>query len=222
MIDRMASIWAKFVLVAMLSVVCVSFANAQGNVAAETKPPSSAGLSYGILVDTSGSNRPLLERLIKSVGKIADENKPGDETFLVSFVSSEKVVLRQDLTPNVADIKDAADDMYIEGGYTAILDALKFSGDHLADATTDRPDRSRALVMITDGEDVKSENKADAVIADLKKQHVKVYIIGVSDEKVTTKLIDRIARENRRPVYLPKLMSDLDDMISKMTVDMRK
>ena len=65
---------------------------------------------------------------------------PGDEAFLVTFVDTAKIVVRQDLTESKEELRDSAENMFIEGGQTAILDAVKSSADYLAENS--RPNRA--------------------------------------------------------------------------------
>src|SRR5690349_10881938 len=63
------------------------------------KPEASADpISYGFVIDNSGSFRKLLEDVIQFIGKVLDEQKPGDETFFVRFIDTEKIKLDQELT----------------------------------------------------------------------------------------------------------------------------
>ena len=48
-------------------------------------------ISYGLAVDTSGSLRPQLQQVIDAAKTVINSNKPGDETFLVRFIDSEKI-----------------------------------------------------------------------------------------------------------------------------------
>jgi len=56
-------------------------------------------ISYGMAVDTSQSLRSQIQAVIDAGKTIINSNKPGDETFLVSFISSDKIETLQDFTP---------------------------------------------------------------------------------------------------------------------------
>ena len=73
-------------------------------------------ISYGVAVDTSGSLRSQLQSVIDAGKTIINTNKPGDETFLVRFISSDKIETVQDFTSNQDLLIDALDSLYVEGG----------------------------------------------------------------------------------------------------------
>ena len=57
-------------------------------------------INYGLAIDTSGSLRSQLQAVIDAGKSIINSNKPGDETFLVRFISSDKIETVQDFTPS--------------------------------------------------------------------------------------------------------------------------
>src|SRR5688500_9044620 len=176
-------------------------------------PPRSAGekipVSYGFVVDNSGSLRQFLDRITTLVSDIAEENAADDEAFLVTFVSTDKIVLRQEFTNLKSELHDAAQNMFIEGGHTAILDALKSSVDYLSQNARSDVGRSRALVLITDGEDRASGSKIEDVIKLLKDRNVRVFVIAIAPEKVYLKIPERLARETGGSVLTPKTKNEL-------------
>ncbi|HEX7296032.1 MAG TPA: VWA domain-containing protein, partial [Pyrinomonadaceae bacterium] len=84
-------------------------------------------ISYGLAVDTSGSLRTQLTSVIDAGKTIVNANKPGDETFLVRFISSDKIETVQDFTANKDALIDGLDSLYVEGGQTAVVDAVYLS-----------------------------------------------------------------------------------------------
>ncbi|HET8780964.1 MAG TPA: VWA domain-containing protein, partial [Pyrinomonadaceae bacterium] len=90
-------------------------------------------ISYGLAVDTSGSLRAQLATVIDAGKAIINSNKPGDETFLVRFVGRDNTETVQDFTPNKEALMDALDNMYIEGGQSAVVDAVYLSAEHVAE-----------------------------------------------------------------------------------------
>jgi VWFA-related protein len=180
--------------------LCLSI-NAQE--AAEGKP-AKVPVSYGLVVDNSGSFRSLLDRVITVVSDVVEGNTPEDETFLVTFVDTQKIVLRQEFTYRKSELHDAAQNMFIEGGQTAILDAVKISADYLAKNARTDGGRSRALVLVTDGEDRESGSKVEDVVKQLKEQNIRVFVIALADGRVYTKLIDRLTKETGGMKLTPK------------------
>jgi len=66
-------------------------------------------ISYGLAVDTSGSLRSQLQSVIDAGKTIINSNKRGDETFLVRFISSDKIETVQDFTDNKEALMDGLD-----------------------------------------------------------------------------------------------------------------
>ena len=48
-------------------------------------------VSYALVVDNSGSLRNMLNNMLRAGGVLISANKPGDETMLVRFVSSDEI-----------------------------------------------------------------------------------------------------------------------------------
>src|SRR5215218_8798166 len=74
------------------------------------------GVSYGLVIDNSGSVRTLLDKIISLTTEIVAANGPEDEAFLVTFVDTPKIVLRQEFTYQKAELNDSVQNMFIEGG----------------------------------------------------------------------------------------------------------
>jgi hypothetical protein len=179
------------------------------------------GVSYGLVVDNSGSFRLLLDRIIAVVSDVVEENGPDDEAFLVSFVSTEKIVLRQEFTNSKSELHDAAQNMFIEGGQTAILDAVKSSADYLAANARSDTGRARAMVLVTDGEDRESRTKIEDVLKILKEQNIRVVVIAMSSEKIFTKILDRLVKETGGMMVTPKTKADLTAAAKEVSAAMR-
>src|SRR6185369_3810095 len=119
----------------------------------ETFTREEVPISYGLAVDTSGSLRSQLQSVIDAGKTIINANKPGDETFLVRFISSDKIETVQDFTANKEQLLDGLDSFYVEGGQTAVIDAVYLSAEHVSEYRKGDERRRRALIVITDGED---------------------------------------------------------------------
>lgn len=197
----------RFITACLLSMLLLCL-SVSAQVTAEGKP-AKVPVSYGLVVDNSGSFRSLLDRVITVVSDVVEENSADDETFLVTFVDTSKVVLRQEFTDRKSELHDAAQNMFIEGGQTAILDAVKISADYLAKNARTEGSRSRALVLVTDGEDRESGAKLEDVLKQLKEQSIRVFVIAMADGRVYTKLIDRLTKETGGMKLTPKNQVEL-------------
>src|SRR4029078_12821630 len=97
----------------------------------ETFTREEVPISYGLAIDTSGSLRSQLQALIDAGKTIINSNRAGDETFLVRFISSDKIETVQDFTPSKDLLIDGLDSLYVEGGQTAIIDAVYLSAERV-------------------------------------------------------------------------------------------
>ena len=181
----------------------------------ETPAKARSGVSYGLLVDNSGSFRTIFERVINLAGDVIDESGPLDEGFLLTFVDTPKIVLRQDFTSSKSELHDAAENMYIEGGQTAILDAVKAATEHINEKAEFG---SRALILITDGEERDSRSSAAEVLTLLKASNVRVYVLGISESKVTTKLIDQLTKGTGGMKFLPRNTAEMKNAVKEIFV----
>ena len=212
----------RFIVAVLVSAfwLCVSV-HAQ---TADSTPASTsaAPISYGLVVDNSGSFRLLIDQIINVVSGVVDLQEKDDEAFLVTFVDTPKIVLRQELTKSKPELKDAAQNMFIEGGQTAILDAMKSASDYLAENADKDSGRLKALVLVTDGEDRQSKSKIEDVIAQLRDQKIRVFVIAMSDVKVVTKVIARLSKETGGSIFTPKNRGELANTAKEVAAAMRK
>lgn len=179
------------------------------------------GISYGIVVDNSGSFRKLLEDVIGFVGKVLDGQKPADEAFFVRFIDTEKIRLDQEFTSNVNEIRDSTENMYVEAGQKTITDALRVAGNYLADNGKAEYAGRRAILIVTDGEDRASVTKPEHTIKILKDAGIRLVAVVVSDEKVQTKLLDRMTRETGGKLFVLKHKGELRTIGSEVAAALR-
>lgn len=194
-------------------------------------------ISYGIVVDNSGSLRNQINQVIEASKTIVSSNKPGDETFVVRFISSDEIKIMQDFTADQQSVTDALDDMFVEGGQTAIIDAVYLSSEHAARHKRGNPledKRRRALVLVTDGEDRASFYKRDQLFESLKENDVQIYVIGFVNELERERgfisksrrdkavdLLDRLAKETGGRAFYPNSLADLPQIAEEITKDLR-
>jgi len=208
----------SFILVLLYS---VAVASAQES-SPEPKPqPPADSISYGFVIDNSGSFRKLLEDVIQFIGKILDEQKPSDEAFFVRFIDSEKIKLDQELTSDVSEIRDAADAMYVQGGQTAVIDAVRSAGEYLAENGKPENAARRSILIVTDGDERASVTKPEAAIKVLKDAGIRLIAVAVSDEKVQPKVLERLTRETGGKLFVLKHKGELRTIGSEVAAALR-
>jgi len=167
--------------------------------------------SYGLVVDNSGSLRSLMNYVIASALKIVEANRPGDETFVVRFVAREDVRLLSRFTSNKDALARAIEGMYVQGGQTALLDAVYFAAEYTEkNAAPDEggKPRRRALVLLTDGEDRESSHKLDDVLKLLRRARVQVYSVGLVGELDRERGFTRGSKRDKSATLLKRLADE--------------
>ena len=202
----------------------------------ETFTREEVPISYGLAVDTSASLRSQIQSVIDAGKTIVNSNKPGDETFLVRFISSDKIQTEQDFTDKKDLLMDALDNLYVEGGQTAVIDAVYLSAEHVSEyKKNDENDRRRrALIIITDGEDRSSFYKPEQLFARLREEDVQIYVIGFVNEldkeagfirksprEKAVGLINKLASETGGRAFFPESISELPQIANEIVRDMR-
>jgi Ca-activated chloride channel family protein len=193
-------------------------------------------ISYGVAIDTSGSLRSQLQAVIDAGKSIINSNKSGDETFLVRFISSDKIETVQDFTASKDLLIDGLDSLFVEGGQTAIIDAVYLTAEHVAEYKkgNDSDRRRRALIVITDGEDRSSFYSQEKLFARLREEDVQIYVIGFvreldkdgglirkSPREKAVGLINKLATETGGRAFFPESLSELPQIANEIVRDLR-
>ena len=147
-------------------------------------------ISYGIAIDHSGSLRAQLQTVIEAGKKIISSNKEGDATFIVGFVSSDKIELLSDFATDKSFLNETLDQLVTEGGQTAIIDAVYLAAEKAANYKKGDPlsdKRRRALIVVTDGEDKSNSYTEKELFEYLREEDVQIYVIGFVNELDTEK-----------------------------------
>ena len=139
-------------------------------------------LNIGLVIDNTGSMRTQLERIVTAGRTFVSNLRPQDEIFLVRFVSSEKVYIVQEWTSNKTLLSNALENMYIEGGASAIIDGLYLSANKVLEREKANKSKRGALILISDGEDRNSYYKRQQLFDLFKESDVQIFTIGLIDE----------------------------------------
>ncbi|MGB7068681.1 MAG: VWA domain-containing protein [Pyrinomonadaceae bacterium] len=193
--------------------------------------------NYTIVVDNSGSLRQQLEKVIDAGKILVNTNRPDDQTSLIRFVSRDKITVEQPFTSNKTDLLDALDNLYIEGGQTAIIDAVYLAADAVNEheKRRDAEDRRRrALVLVSDGEDRDSFYNETQLFQLLRETDVQIYVVGFvgdlskeggfigkSPQGKAKAFLERLAVETGGKPYFPDAVSDLPRIAGEIATELR-
>ncbi|MCA1629182.1 MAG: VWA domain-containing protein [Acidobacteria bacterium] len=171
-------------------------------------------VSYGLVIDNSGSVRQILDLLARTAGTLVAANRPEDEAFVMRFVDQRRTNILEDFTSDKQSLASALSDMYVEGGQTAVIDAIYRAAEHTAGHAG--ANRRLALVVITDGEDRGSTHKLEELTQLLRREGVRVFVIGLtglldktggfiqkSSREKASELLETIAHESGGRAFFP-------------------
>jgi Ca-activated chloride channel family protein len=128
-------------------------------------------VSFGVLVDTSGSMQGRLEAIAHGVASLLSDDVRGDEAFLLEFAATAQVTV-----PFTGDSeKIIQQTLHAQPqGRTCLLDAIDLALRHLQHARNLR----RAIVVFSDGGDNASRMTESDVRKSLADSEVQLFAIG--------------------------------------------
>jgi Ca-activated chloride channel homolog len=185
---------------------------------------------YGIVIDTSGSLRPLFPVVKSGVMTLIQANRPDDTTFIIRFISSDQIQTVQPLTNDKAALAMAINGLTVRGGQTAVIDGLYLAAEH---AAKHRVARERLmLVLISDGEDRASYYKESQLLKLLHEHDVQIFALGLigdledaqglirkSPKRMASEFLTRLAKETGGRAFLLEKPKDLPAAIDEIAHD---
>jgi Ca-activated chloride channel family protein len=193
-------------------------------------------ITYGLAVDASLSLRSQLQSVLDAAKTIINSNKRGDETFVEKFISSDKILVEKEFTADKDELMDAIDNLFLEGGQTAVIDGVYLAAEHVADyrKNDDSDRRRRALIVITDGEDRKSVYTEPQLMQRLREEDVQIYVIGFvndlekeggfikkSPREKAVNLLTKLATETGGRAFFPQSISEMPEIANAIVRDLR-
>lgn len=193
--------------------------------------------NYALLVDNSGSMRQQLDKVVEAGKVFVAGNRPDDETMIIRFVGRDKIEIEQQFTSNKTDLNDALDNLYIEGGQTAIIDAVYLAIQNVEEyeASKKANDRKRrALILVSDGEDRNSYYNEKQLYELLRESETQIFVIGFvndlskeggfigkSPQGKAKAFLERLASESGGKAYFPNGASELPNLAREISNELR-
>lgn len=184
-------------------------------------------ISFGLVVDSSGSMRSKLTTVTDSALGIIKTMRPGDEAFVSQFKAEPELI--QDFTSDKRELEEALGEIFTSGG-TALLDAIIATSDYTQEKAKQR---RKAIVVISDGLEKNSSVKEKEVMEAIKENEVQVYLVGFIDEddsggifnksgaKKAKDLLQRIADDSGGRAFFPKDISEMGEIAKQIAKDLR-
>jgi VWFA-related protein len=189
---------------------------------------------YALVVDTSGSMRSQFPNVLETARAFVRTNKDHDETALVRFVSSTTIQTAQTFTTDKQLLMSKIDRLYLEGGHTALVDAIYSSVLYVEQEAKNGPTKNHALVLITDGENRDSTRTLDELLKLVRTKSIPIYTIGLTAEldkesgliskapqEKAEKLLQNLAKNTGGRAFFVKKGADFPNAISEVIRDLR-
>lgn len=193
--------------------------------------------NYTMVIDNSRSLLSQLDKVIEAGKILVNTNRKDDETSIIRFVSRDKITVDQEFTPNKGDLFEALDNLFIEGGQTAIRDAVYLAAKRVEEYEKSQRDddrKRRALVLISDGEDRDSFYTEKQLFDLLHESNVQIYVVGLitdlskeggfiakSPQGKAKAFLERLASETGGKSYFPNNASELPALAAEIASELR-
>ena len=191
-----------------------------------------------LVIDNSRSLRSQLAKIIEAGKIIVGTNRPADEAAVVRFVSANKIEVVQEFTSNKAAINNALDNLYVEGGQTAIIDAVYKAAEMVQKYQNSQKKEDvklRTLILVSDGDDRSSSYDEKQLFELLRNSFVQIYAIGftndlsdapdaetgISRRQKARDFLTRLARETGGKVYFPDSIDALPKIALEISGELR-
>jgi len=181
-------------------------------------------LRIGLLIDTSNSIRDRLHfEQQAATDFLSDTIRRGkDKAFIVGFDVEPQMV--QDYTDNVEQLAGAIHGLQA-GGVTSLYDAIYIScKEKLLFFPPPEPYLRRLLIVVSDGEDNRSEHTREEALAMAQRAEVTIFAISTNRSGAETRgdrVLRRLAEETGGHAYFPFEASDLAEDFRQIGRDLR-
>lgn len=144
-------------------------------------------LNVGLVFDNTGSMRASLNEIVAAGKSIVSSLNPTDEAFIVRFTDSDHIEMTQEWTSDKAALNDAIDNLFIEGGQSAVLDAIYLSAGKILEREKNDKSKRYAIVLISDAEERESFYKFDEVARLFKDSEMQVFLLSYAEMALVKK-----------------------------------
>jgi Ca-activated chloride channel family protein len=181
-------------------------------------------LSVGLVIDASGSMLNKLDRLKTAARVFIQESNPADETAIFTF--AQEVFLEQDFTGAKLNLGLALANMPSNAG-TAFYDAVFLAAKYLQNKGSHE---KKVLLVVSDGEDNKSQYDLKQVLKALGESKIIVYTVGLTSSDFSgysvegdtaKKSLREMAEVTGGASFFPKNTNQVEDICTKIARDLR-
>jgi Ca-activated chloride channel family protein len=140
-------------------------------------------LNLGFVMDNTGSMRMRLDEIISSATTVIDALNSNDRAFIVRFVSSDKIQLVQNWTTDKAPLRLAMNNLYVEGGQSAVIDGLYAAvKEKFLSYAVQNPAQRHAILLVSDCENRASVYNLEQLLELTKGTDIQIFVLAdISD-----------------------------------------
>jgi len=204
-----------------------------GPVNVQSLVKETAPVMYGLVVDRSGSLKLHFSNIIDVAKQVIAANEANDQTFLVSFVNGDKMNIVQEVTSTTAALVAGLTTLKVEGGQTALIDAVYLSAQYALKHQSSDMHYRLALVLLTDGEERSSYYREEQLMQLLDQSRIQVFVIALvtdledhsgfirqSRRQKATDFARRLGEKSRGDAFIVKSPKELGDAASLLTTEL--
>lgn len=137
-------------------------------------------ISYGLIVDNTGSMRPSAEEARLVAKMIVSNNKPQDKTFVMRLVDgrAERIA---DWTSDKTMLLSALNAVTRGSGAVSLIDSIHGCSEYIGkdQASKDIAKQRRVIILVTDGLDRDSPMTMAQLLGQLHKDNVQLFALGI-------------------------------------------
>ncbi len=190
-----------------------------------------------LVIDNSRSLRSQLNKVIEAGKIIIGANQTKDVSTIFRFVSADKIEVVQEFTSNKNSLNNALDNLFVEGGQTAIIDAVYQAAQKVEKYQTSpkvEDIKVRAIILVSDGDDRSSSKTEQQLFQLLRASQVQIYAIGfinnltnepdangISRQEKAKSLLTKLSSETGGKVYFPNSTDELSTIAAEISNDLR-
>ena len=182
-----------------------------------------APVSFGIVIDTSGSTVNILRPVCDSAIDLVRQMRPGDEAFVAQFKEEPELV--EEFTSDRRKLEAAIGKLHDSGDNT-LLDAIIATADY---AKEKAKNRRKVLVIFCDGQEFRPLVREKEAIEAIIENEVLVYFVGIvgrnpyykSSTKKDKELLLRLANNSDGRLLFPKDDGEICAVATQIVNDLR-
>ncbi|MCE7961211.1 MAG: VWA domain-containing protein [Acidobacteria bacterium ACB1] len=138
------------------------------------------GLDLALVIDNTGSVRKQMDTIVKIGKALVDTLRPSDQATVIRFVGRDAITQEAAWTNERSTLNTTLDDLFVEGGRSAVNDAVYLAASELIKRAPMAENRRYAIVLISDGEDRDSFYSESDLLKLIEGTPVQVFPITLS------------------------------------------